>query len=149
MGSEKRPVPLRVRQHEDDPLDPAVAALEPDPPLERLEVGWSGLGFDAHGPAPKTGRRVPGALITRDRKRHLSSPRRIRRQHRPEPLKQSAMDSIAQRLPARERPSAQVEADDREAHRQEAQAGFRGQAALDATDPGRRDASGARDIGLT
>jgi len=98
---EKRSVMPRVRQQQDEAVDRAVVTeLDREPAQQGLDVPRAGLRLDGRHPARKPERDVPRSLISRDRQRPFDLPGCRARDDGSQPLDESQVGRIPDRLAA-------------------------------------------------
>jgi hypothetical protein len=111
-GRQRASISLGVRHQEDHVILAAVALLERDAPLERLEIIEHRLRLDRDPPAPPADERVPRAEVALDRKRYLGRPTEARMEAHPKPLEEADLPRVANGITGRVGPEPHIQADD-------------------------------------
>jgi hypothetical protein len=106
------PVRSRVGHQEQDVTGATIANLERNPPLERLAVGQSCLGLDAHRPSSTANFRVPRPEVALDGEWYFCAPAKPWLNHLPKALQERTLCSISQRISAGIRPNGQLKTHD-------------------------------------
>ncbi len=122
-GEQRPPVCGRIGDQEDHIVDPAVASLASDPPVEGLDVAQAGLGLDGKTSVTRRDRGVPGSGIARDRQRHLRSPDQVRTDPPAQPGEEADLGDVPDRITPRVGPDRKVETHGRADPRQQKQIG--------------------------
>ena len=111
MEAERLAVVARVRDDEQDQVDRAVAKLERELSLERLDVAETSLRLASRAPPAKRHERVPRTAIARDRKRDLAVDARKRWQETDEPLEETKLAGVTDGVAVGVHPAAESEPD--------------------------------------
>ncbi len=147
-GSDELSRSTGPRQHEDDPVDRAIAKLEIQPSHQGLAVVWTRLGFDAVPPfGPDGDHRVPGPLVAWSGERHLGGPAQPGMKQTAEPIEEADLGGVADRLRSGIHPSGQLQPDHRCEARQMMDRRRLQEAALDTAHFRRRKRDCSSDLG--
>ena len=98
-----------VGQQQDQVVDLAVAALQPELALQRLSIADARLSLDPDADVGEPQERIPRSLVTGDREGDLGAPAGPPSESRPEPFEQGQMRAVAKRVTTGIRAHAEVE----------------------------------------
>jgi hypothetical protein len=130
----------RIREQEDQAIDPAVASLELEAPRQSLDVRQSRFCLNRDTPAGPADQAIPCTPVARLRHGYFRAPPQARVQRSAEPVQQSNVARVPYRIASRVRPDRELETDCLRQPSQHADACGTNKTTLDPADLGVGDA---------
>jgi len=109
-AGQRPPVPDRIGDEENHVIDLAVAPLQRQPTLQRLDVIEHRFRFDGQVPIGPADHRIPGAEVALDRQWHLGGPSQARMEPRPQSPEEPRLAGVPDRVPGRVGSEADLQA---------------------------------------
>jgi hypothetical protein len=106
---ERRPIAPGVGDEQQNPIESAVAPLQLEPALDRLNVFEDGLGLDPDRPTRAADNRVPGTTITFDREWNLRPPSKVRVDASSKPAEEALLRGVPDGISRGKRSHSELE----------------------------------------